>query len=127
MIRTPREWDEPCRECRGSGQVHKRERFSLLTPDEQVKLFGVDRVPKALDAKHDIPANAVVCWAGAGSSIFEACKEGVTLARVFGRSVAFEFNESVAVCHADDDPEQVAKQWWRRAYGKTYEQSMADR
>jgi hypothetical protein len=127
MIRTPKEWDETCRECQGTGKVHKREHFSLLTPDEQAKLFGPDRAPTVFDTKHDVPANAVVCWAGAGASIFEACTEGVTLARAFGRPVAFEFNETVVVCSSDADPEDVAKRWWKRAYGKTYEQSAADR
>ncbi len=127
MIRTPREWDETCSACRGAGKVHKREHFSLLTPDEQVRLFGADRAPTTLDTKHDAPANVVVCWVGAGATIFEACKEGVTLARAFGRPVAFEFNDAVAICRADSNPEDVAKRWWKLAYGKTYEQSMADR
>ena len=127
MIRTPREWDEPCRECRGSGQVHKRERFSLWTPDEYTAAMGPEYGPPKLDAKHDVPSNAMVCSAMGGSSIFEACKEGVGLANATARPVAFEFNGTVAVCFHGSDPEDVAKRWWKRAYGKTYEQSMQDR
>ena len=126
MIRTPREWDETCRQCRGTGAVHKREHFWLLTPDEQEKLFGKERVVK-LDPKHDVPHDVVVCWVSNGASIFEACKEGVTLARAYGRPVAFEFNGVAAVCEAGSDPEEVAKAWWPKVYGQTYEQSVASR
>ena len=131
MIRTPKEWDETCSQCRGTGTVRRREYFALLTPDEQVKLFGADRITTAIDPKckggDDVPPNAVVCWCGAGCTIFEACKEGVTLARAYGRPVAFEFNDAVVICHSDSDPDAVAKAWYPRAYGKTYEQSMRDR
>jgi hypothetical protein len=127
MIRTPKEWDETCGTCRGAGTVHKREHFALWTPDEYVAHMGPEYVQSKLDPKHDVPANAVVCSAVGGGSIFEACKEGVALARAYGRPVAFEFNDAVAICHADADPEDVAKRWWKRAYGKTYEQSAADR
>jgi len=120
IVRTPREWDEQCWHCKGSGQVHKRERFALWTPDEYEHV-------QPLDQKHDVPPNAYVCTAAPGSSIFEACKEGVGLARTVGRPVAFEFNGAVAVCRADSDPDKVAKAWWLRAYGKTYEQSAAER
>lgn len=132
MIRTPREWDETCSNCHGAGKVHKRESFSLWTPEEHAASMPAEYATIKLDpAKHRgvgaVPANAVLCSAHAGASIFEACKEAVTLAREFGRPVAFEFNEAVAVCHSDSDPAAVAKTWWKLAYGKTYEQSMAER
>jgi len=60
-------------------------------------------------------------------AIFEACREGVVLAATVGRPVAFEFNGAVAVCRTGGDPEAIAKAWWKRAYGKTYEESMRDR
>jgi hypothetical protein len=132
MIRTPKEWDETCWQCKGSGIVHKREIFALWTPEEHAALMPAKYATIKLDpAKHRgvgaVPTNAVICSAHAGASIFEACKEAVTLARAFGRPVAFEFNEAVAVCHADSDPITVAKTWWKLAYGKTYEEAMADR
>jgi hypothetical protein len=76
MIRTPKEWNETCSACLGAGKVHKREQFSLLTPDEYAGLFGPDYPPVKLDPKHDVPSNAVICWVGGSASIFEACKEG---------------------------------------------------
>src|SRR5579875_727239 len=131
MIRTPKQWTETCRECRGTGTIHKREHFALWTPEEYAANMPPEFVPAKLksDCKgaDDLPANVVVCTAHAGPSIFEACREGVTLARAYGRPVAFEFNEAVAVCHGDSDPERVAKGWWKLAYGKTYEQSMKER
>jgi hypothetical protein len=127
MIRTPREWDEPCRGCHGTGKVHRRERFSLMTPDEYAAGMPAKYVPAKLDTKHDVPDNAIICTPHAGASIFEACKEGVALARAFARPVAFEFNGVVAVCLYGSDPENVSKRWWERAYGKTNEESMRDR
>ena len=127
VIRKPKEWDEPCKECRGVGVVHKRESFSLWTPAEYVAVMGPECAPEKLDPKHDVPSNAVVCVAHGGASVFEACKEGVALARIFGRPVVFEFNGAVAVCSVDSDPDDVSKRWWKRAYGKTYEQSMKER
>ena len=126
VIRTPKKWTEECRECCGSGYVHKREHFALWTPDEYMATMPECGPPK-LDAKHDVPADAVVCSAMGGSTIFEACAEGVGLAKVYGRPVAFEFNGAVAICRADSDPNTVAKVWWKRAYGKTYEQAMKER
>jgi hypothetical protein len=119
MKRTPREWTETCRTCRGSGQTHHRQHFALWTPDE----FE----PQPLDPKHDVPSDALVCTAVYGSSIFEACREGVELAQMTGRPIAFECNGSVAILRADSDPVAIAKAWWKRAYGRTYEQSMAER
>jgi hypothetical protein len=112
MIRKPREWDETCRECLGTGQVHRREYFSLMTPDEYAQVMPAEYVPAKLDPKYDVPTNVVVCTAHAGATIFKACKEGVTLARAFGQPVAFEFNGIVVVCSPDSDPEDVAKRWW---------------
>jgi len=127
VIRTPKEWDESCHECGGKGVVHKREHFSLWTPSEYMAAMGHEFVPEKLDAKHDVPANAVVCVAHAGASIFEACKEGITLARTFGAPVVFEFNGTIAICYADSAPEDVSERWWKKAYGETYEQSAARR
>ena len=127
MIRTPREWDEPCPKCRGAGVVHKRESFHLLTPEEYVALMQGTVDPPKLDAKYDVPADAVVCTPCGSVSIFEACTEGVTLARAYGRPVVFEFNGRVVVCSSDSNPEDVAKRWWKRAYGETYEESVEKR
>ena len=128
MIRTPREWDEMCRECCGAGKVHKRERFTLLTPEEYAEMMGPDHALPRLSAKLAAvaPINAVVCWAGLGT-IHDACREGVALSRAYGRPVVFEFNDAVAVCHGDTDPDEEVRRWWVRAYGQTYEQSMRDR
>ena len=120
MIRTPREWDEQCHECRGTGVVHKREHFALWTPDEYMEsLAGYG--PPTIDQKHkgasDVPVNALICCVHAGASIFEACKEGVALALAAGRPVAFAFNDTVAICHVDSEPDQVSIAWSERMYG----------
>src|SRR5277367_6958272 len=125
IVRVPKEWDESCQTCRGAGVVHKAERFHLWTPDEYERLMG--NPPSDIDPKHDAPSNAYLCHAMGGATIFEACKEGVALAKTVARPVVFEFNDALAVCHADSEPEDVAKRWWLKAYGKTYEQSMRDR
>jgi hypothetical protein len=126
MIRTPKEWDESCRECGGSGHVHRQERFVLWTPEEGAAA-GLGKKFFHIDAKYDVPRDAYVCVAQAGASIFEACEEAIDIARIARRPVAFEFSGAVAVCFGTSDPEKVAKAWWNRAYGKSYEQSMKDR
>lgn len=126
LIRTPREWIEQCRSCGGSGHIQKRESFALWTPDEwAANMPGFPREP--LDPKFDVPPDAYVCEPVGGCSIFEACKEAVTIAREVGLAVAFEFNGAVAIVRADSDPIAVAKAWWKRAYGETYEEAMARR
>jgi hypothetical protein len=125
VIRTPKEWTETCDKCRGTGNVHKRQRFFLWTPDEYLELMP-DRDPLKLDVKHDVPADAVVCSVHGGATIFESCREGIELAKLYKRPVVFEFNGAVAICRGDSDPDTVGKAWWKLAYGKTYEESLAD-
>jgi hypothetical protein len=120
IVRTPKKWTEPCRECGGSGHVQKREYFALWTPDEY-------EGTETLDPKHDVPQNAYVCTAVPGSTINEACREAIGLVKLVNRPVAFEFNGAVAVCHQDSDPDRIVRAWWLKAYGETYEQSMAKR
>lgn len=126
VIRKPKQWTEKCRECSGSGHVTWREHFSLWTPDEGAEM-GLDATHFQLSPQFDVPRNAYICVAHGGASIFEACKEGVGLAAIVDRTVVFEFNGAVAECRPGADPAIVAKVWWRRAYGKTYEESMKDR
>jgi hypothetical protein len=119
IVRTPREWAETCRHCNGKGVVARREHFALWTPDEYRA--------EPLDARHDAPHDAYVCTGVPGATIFEACKEGVTLAAIVKRPVAFEFNGAVAVCREGEDPGAIAKAWRIRAYGMTHEQAMRER
>jgi hypothetical protein len=107
-VRTPKEWTETCRECGGAGTVHKRESFSLWTPDEYEQT-------QPIDAKHDAPKNAYVCTVSAGASLFAAVREGVELARLVERPVAFVFNGLLAICRAGDDPKAIADEWRNHA------------
>ena len=118
--RAPREYDEQCHECGGTGIVHKRERFALQTPNEHMKGLA-KHGPPSIDPKHNgastVPANALICSVCPGSSIWDACREGVALARAADRPVAFEFNETVAICQTDSNPDQVASTWWDLSQG----------
>jgi hypothetical protein len=120
--RIPRSWTETCQECHGTGRVTKREHFALWTPEE----YPTD-IPISPSAKGYASSEAYVCVAVPGASIFEACKEGVAIAKVVGRPVAFECNGAIAVCLQHSDPNSVALEWWKLAYGETYEQSAAKR
>ena len=116
MVRTPREWDEPCRECGGTGTVHRRESFSLWTPEEYAKTMGeyghgAPKVEPESNGADSVPSNAMVCEVHGGASIWDACREGVALARVAGRPVVFTFNGTVAVCHVDSEPVDVSTKW----------------
>ena len=48
IVRTPREWDETCRECKGTGSVHKREHFALWTPAEYARVMPGEYVPATM-------------------------------------------------------------------------------
>lgn len=122
IIRTRREWDEQCSNCRGTGTVHRRQHFALVTIDEWRARFGDD-----FHGADQLPAGTLACFAGAGSVIGEACREAVAIALSIDRPVSFEFNGAVVVAHADSDPDALVREWWPRAHGRTYEESMRDR
>lgn len=82
---------------------------------------------EARESLANAPANAVLAYAGAGSQIFEACKEGVELAKEYDAPIAFEFNGKMVICYSWSTPEEVGRQWWQDSYGKTPEQSFAER
>ncbi len=115
--RTPKEWTEPCGQCHGTGVVHKRQFFALWTPDEY----------EHVEPLHDAPPDAYVCTTAPGASIGEAVREGIEIAQTINRPVAFEFNGTMAIVQADSDLDTVYRDWWKRAYGETYEESLAKR
>lgn len=122
IIRTPKQETRICSHCRGTGRVEWRQHFALWTPDEWKSDYPRDM------SGYDGPSDAYICTASPGGTIFEACKEGVEIStRLAGRPVAFEFNGAWVVCYMGNDPDHIAKVWWKKAYGKTYEESMRDR
>ena len=108
VIRKPREWDEKCDRCSGTGTVHRKQHFALWTPDEW------SHVQPITDGR--VPADAYVCTVAAGASINDSCIEGVQIAALVNRPVAFEFNGMAVVCRPGDDATTVADDWWQRAY-----------
>ena len=123
MKRTQKEWNGPCRNCGGTGTVHKRQTFALWTPEE----YEWAGRPPTLPSSSNVPENTYVCEAAPGASINEAVREAIEIASVVKRPVAFEFNGVIAICSEASDAETVVRLWWRRAYGKSYEQSMSER
>lgn len=105
LIRPPREWDECCTTCNGTGTVHCKQSFQLWTPDEWQSPFGP---PKPIAGA---PADAYVCVVQSGSTIVASCREGVEISVTVGRPVAFEFNDTLVVCRAWDDPRDLAAKW----------------
>jgi hypothetical protein len=106
IIRTPREWDEPCKECDGTGIVHRREVHALWTRDEY------SRGDRVLDPSNGpVPDGAYVCTAVPGCNIQQACREGIELAKRVEGPVAFEFNGRNMVCLADSSVEGLVEQF----------------
>lgn len=104
MKRTPKEWSEPCGHCSGTGTVHKKQRFSLWTPEE----YGSTREPHP-----DQPEGAYACTAVPGAEISTACEEAVEIAKAVDRTVAFVFNGVLVVAQKDSVPVMLAEKWWQ--------------
>jgi len=98
-----------CPQCHGHGNVI--EGYALAQGEP------IESAPKA----------AVYASVAGSFDIFTACKEAREIAKRADRPVAFDFNDQVVVVHASDDPNQVARAWWLKAYGETPEQTRARR
>jgi hypothetical protein len=74
------------------------------------------------------PKTALRCWVGGGAvHIAEVCREGVELADMHGKPIAFRFNETTVVIRPGQDAEKVWARWWKKKYGKTPRQSARER
>lgn len=125
-----REWEEACPSCGGCGKVRKVESRVLWTSAEYTERFGDNwrPTPLTLDPKYDAPADALICVViGGACSIYEACREGAELAVLAERPVAFTFNEHLVIVRPGVDPDAAAREWWKRAYGETPEESWSRR
>lgn len=103
--------EHACSACRGSGSV--TEPYALAWCE-----FPFRWTPDGA-----IPAIVV-----GSSSIFEATREAAEIAGRAGQTVAFEFiGGRIVSVSPGQDPDMVARTWWISEYGKTPEESMADR
>jgi hypothetical protein len=109
MKRTPKLITECCPTCRRDGW-QRRENFSLWTEEEAGSLTR-GRVPGA-------PENAEQCIVVSGAHVSSAVTEGIGLAKMLGKPVAFLFNDTPIILHADSDAEEALRRWLgaRRAY-----------
>jgi hypothetical protein len=71
--------------------------------------------------------DVIVAWVSGSASIFEAAREASEIARRTGRPVEFRFIDRTVSVAPPDDPEVVARAWWREFYGETPEQTAARR
>jgi hypothetical protein len=100
----------PCLHCLGSGRSRKGGSY-WLAPDE-----SAPEVPGEVAA---LPI--------ASCTIFEAAREASQIARHGDVVVTFRFNNQDVIVRQDSDPDLVARRWWITEYGKTPEESMAER
>lgn len=124
MIRKPKTLTKCCPTCRRGGWK-VQQRFALMTEEEQIECFG--KRGYKVEQIQGAPANAERCYAGAGGSIGECVTEGVKLAKLLKKPVAFEFNGKTVVCREGDNPERLYRKWWSEMYHETPEQSFARR
>ena len=73
------------------------------------------------------PSDAIAAHVAGSASIFEAAREAGEIARAQQRPVAFRFIDRTVVVGPSDDPDLVARAWWREFYGETPERTMARR
>ncbi len=96
-----------CLNCRGLGHVDR----------------GYYLQPSLLTIREGAFTAVVV----GSASIFEATQEGSELAKDAKIPVAFCFIDRIVVVGPDDDPVQVARNWWIDFYKETPEESAARR
>jgi hypothetical protein len=106
----------------GKGFIHRRQMFALWTCDEHPATELDGRIDKA-----QIPADAYACTAVPGATVLESCRGGAEIASEINRPVVFVANGILVVVHPGADPKAVANDWWRRMYGKSWEQSLSER
>lgn len=69
-----------------------------------------------------------ICWLGGRLCERMPAGHGVELRSHFpDLPVAFDFNGKTVVVRQTDDPVEVARSWWRAAYGETPEETAARR
>ena len=73
------------------------------------------------------PPDAATATVVGTVSIFETTREASEIARQAKRTVAFYFMDKLVVVEPHDDAGQVARRWWLEFYGKSYEESVAER
>jgi len=98
-----------CARCRGTG--HVRERSQELEPD--LTRQSTDQI---------LYARPLV-----SSYIFDATRHASDIARRSGLEVRFEFMDRTVSVGPTSDPDLVARDWWISEYGKTPEESRAER
>lgn len=103
----------PCAACRGRGRVPAGSYW--LAPDREFPSDNSEAIPTITA----IPVGSC--------SIFEATNEAAEIAQRGEVIVVFGFNGRLVVVRPDSDPRLVARRWWTEEYGKTPEQSAAER
>lgn len=101
---------EECSYCYGTGCVTRS--YALAAASSPIKRAS----------RMAVHAVAVGC-----SSIFECAREAAELATLTRRAVAFDFNGRLVVVRKGDDPNAIARDWWKKTYKETPEQSAARR
>lgn len=103
-----------CPRCHGCGTIVDSYALMPSPRTDAFKLAGT-------------PLDTLCAFVVGSFDIFEATREAVDLAKRSRRPVAFEFNEQIVLVRASDDPDAIARLWWKNAYGETPEQTFARR
>jgi len=101
-----------CGHCGGSGQV--KDPYWLRPADGHLHLIQ--------EGSGQIRMHVV-----ASAFIFEATREAHEIATQRQIAVVFDFLGRRVIVRPEDQPDEVARQWWKDFYGQTYEESRAQR
>lgn len=98
--------DVPCAVCNGKGHRVQTRFPALYIEADQMVRFG-----RVVDVR-GCPNGAERALVRSGASVMEAIAEGIRLAGILGRGVAFEFNQTTLSMHAGSKPDDVLGQYW---------------
>lgn len=101
---------KPCSRCEGKG--------------EETVGYALAHLPTRDPRLPDYAVQALVVGA---ATIFEATREARAIADQCRRPVAFMFLQHPVQVGIESDTVQIARDWWRRQYGETPEQTQARR
>lgn len=123
MARRPEQFvTETCWTCKRPDWKHGV-LYHLRTQDEYAAMMN-----EPIKPERGVPADFEMMWPSAGSEIHRAVAEAIKYCADYKvPGAAFVFNEKLVMVTANSNADEKVRDWWKRVYKETPEQSRARR